>query len=173
MLNGQSHISNEFDPLIFFARNLRATGMFIDRFGVVKRRFAMSATGTTAASSISLHETFNYNNSDVEDRIWHISKRSDNRFEGRTDVLASDCIGTVHGPLFSWSCHFYLKMFSHRLKVHFDDVMVRLTPDTVLNRARVTKWGLLLGDVHLTFQRLLDTVKSGKPAILQTNALVC
>ena len=140
--------------------------MFIDRFGVVKRLFTMLATGTTAASSISLHETFNYNNGDVEDCIRHISKRSDNRFEGRTDDLASDFIVTVHGPLFSWSYHVYVKMFGHRLKVHFDDVMVRLTPDTVLNRARVTKWGFLLGDVHLTFQRLPDTVKSGKPAIL-------
>ena len=159
ILNGQSHISNEFDPSVFFAGNLRATGMFIDRFGVVKRRFTMSATGITEASGISLHETFNYDDGDVEDRIWHISRRNDNLFEGRTDDLASDCIGTVRGPLFSWSYHFYLKMFGRRVKVHFDDVMVRLPPDTVLNRARVTKWGFLLGDVHLTFQRLPDTLK--------------
>ena len=159
VLNGQLPTSEDFDPSVFFDGNLRATGMFIDRFGVVKRRFTVSAKGIAVSSGITLYETFTYDDGEVEDRIWHISKRTDNRFDGQTDELASDCIGTVRGPLFSWSYHFYLKMFGRRVKVHFDDIMVRLTQDTVLNRARVTKWGFFLGDVHLTFQRLPDTLQ--------------
>ena len=110
VLNGQSPISDDFDPSVFFDGNLRATGMFIDRFGVVKRRFTVSAKGIAESSGITLYETFTYDDGEVEDRIWHIFKRTDNRFDGQTGDLASDCIGTVRGPLFSWSYHFYLKM---------------------------------------------------------------
>ena len=70
--------------------------------------------------------------------------------------MAGACIGKSRGPLLSWSYYFYLKIFGRQVKVHFDDIMVRLAPDTVLNRARITKWGILLGDVHLTFQRQPD-----------------
>lgn len=158
VLQGQTHIRDEFDPAVFFTGRLRASGIFIDRFGTVKRRFTVSANGIPENTGVILHETFTYDDGEIEKRVWSINKIEENRFQGMTDDLAGRCIGTSRGPLFSWSYHFYLKIFGRQIKVHFDDIMVRLTPDTVLNRARVTKWGILLGDVHLTFQRLPDDV---------------
>ena len=158
VLQGHAHIGDEFNPAVFFTGNLRASGVFIDRFGTVKRRFTISANGIPENAGITLHEPFTYDDGEVEKRVWSINKLEGNRFQGITDDLAGTCIGTSRGPLFSWSYYFYLKIFGRQVKVHFDDIMVRLTPDTVLNRARITKWGILLGDVHLTFQRQSDDV---------------
>ena len=86
VLNGQSPISDDFDPSVFFDGNLRATGMFIDRFGVVKRRFTVSAKGIAGSSGITLYETFTYDDGEVEDRIWHISKRTEIVLMGRRTI---------------------------------------------------------------------------------------
>ena len=156
VLQGNTCSSDEFDPAVFFTGNLQATGMFIDRFGTVKRRFTVFATGIPENTGITLNETFTYDDGETEKRVWSINRLEGNRFQGITDDLVGTCIGTSRGPLFSWSYYFYLRIFGRQVKVHFDDIMVSLTPDTVLNRARITKWGILLGDVHLTFQRQTD-----------------
>ena len=156
VLQGHKQVSDEFDPAVFFTGNLRASGVFIDRFGTVKRRFTVFANGIPKKNGINLHETFTYDDGEIEKRVWSIKRLEENRFQGITEDLVGTCIGTSRGPLFSWSYYFYLKIFGRQVKVHFDDIMVRLTPDTVLNRARITKWGILLGDVHLTFQRQPD-----------------
>ena len=153
ILQGHKHISDEFDPAVFFTGNLRASGVFIDRFGTVKRRFTVLANGIPKNNGINLHETFTYDDGEIEKRVWSIKRLEENRFQGITEDLVGTCIGTSRGPLFSWSYYFYLKIFGRQVKVHFDDIMVRLSHDTILNRARITKWGVLIGDVHLTFQR--------------------
>ncbi len=153
VLQGHKHISNEFDPAVFFTGSLKASGVFIDRFGTVKRRFKVTVNGIPENGGVTVNEIFTYDDGEIEKRVWNINRLEKNRFQGITDDLASKCIGTSRGPLFSWSYYFYLKIFGRHIKVHFDDIMVCLTPNTVLNRARITKWGILLGDIHLTFQR--------------------
>ena len=153
VLQGHKHINADFDPTVFFTGNLNASGIFVDRFGTVKRRFTVSANGIPQNTGTTLHETFTYDDGEIETRVWCINRLEENRFQGTTDDLAGECIGKSRGPLFSWSYYFYLKIFGRQVKVHFDDIMVRLSHDTILNRARITKWGVLIGDVHLTFQR--------------------
>jgi len=42
-------------------------------------------------------------------------------------------------------------MFGRKVTVGFDDVMLLQSDDVLVNRAIVTKWGIKLGEVLITF----------------------
>ena len=63
-------------------------------------------------------------------------------------------VGHVKGAVFKLKYDFLLTLYGRKVKVRFDDVMVKQTENTILNRAKVSKFGLLLGELFITFSRI-------------------
>jgi hypothetical protein len=54
--------------------------------------------------------------------------------------------------MLSWRYTFRLAMYGRKVTVRFDDVMVLHAGDILVNRATVSKAGLRLGEVLLSFR---------------------
>ena len=142
----------------YFAGKTRAWGIFEDRFGTLRRQFTVDVDGRWDGRNLVLDERFVYRDGERDRRVWMIEKVGPNRYQGRADDVIGVATGEAKGNALSWRYNMDLKVGDSTLRVHFDDWMF-LQPDNVLiNRARVSKWGVELGRVTLFFSK--STLKS-------------
>lgn len=137
----------------YFDGRTRAWGIFEDRFGNLRRQFVVDIEGTWDGKELTLDEDFLFSDGETDRRIWKIVKQDDHRYEGRSEDILGTAQGESRGNAFNWTYVIDLKVGDDKLRVRFDDWMF-LQPDGVLlNRARVTKWGVEVGQVTLVFQK--------------------
>ena len=146
----------DFAPEEFFTGSLACSGMFVDRFGQVRRRFVVDVFCEPFENGFALHETFQFDDGETEERVWKITKHEDGSYTGQCDDLLGAAKGKLEGPALKWRYQFLLNLGTRKLKVDFDDLMVQQSQNVVLNRAKVRKFGILLGELFITFQRNVD-----------------
>ncbi len=137
----------------FFSGAAKAYGVVHDRFGTLKRRFAVDLEGRWDGRTLTLDEDFSYDDGSQERRTWEIVKLAGGRYEGSCPEVIGHAHGTVDGDSFSWSYRFALPIGRRRVEVRFDDWFCLLEPDLLLNRARITKFGILLAEATIIFRR--------------------
>lgn len=138
----------------YFEGNTRAWGLFEDRFGNVQRQFIVDIEGSWDGSTLTLDEDFVYNDGETENRVWKITKNGDNSYSGSTQQSIGEAFGTSSGNAFHWQYDFNLKVGESTWKVHFNDWMFLQADDVLINKATVTRWGIKLGTVFLSFRKL-------------------
>ncbi len=141
----------------YFSGKTRAWGLFEDRFGTVRRQFMVDIDGTWDGRELVLDERFVYSDGETDRRVWHIRKTDDHRYEGRADDVIGVAQGTAHGNALNWRYDMDLKIAGHDVRVHFNDWMFLQSSDVVINRARVSKFGIELGEVTIVFMPLRDS----------------
>jgi len=147
----------------YFDGETRAWGMFEDRFGVIQRQFVVDISGDWDGDKLTLREDFVYNDGETETRTWVLEKTGPDTYEGTTDNVIGVAQGTINGNAFNWTYDFNLKVGDSVWKVKFDDWMI-LQPDGVLlNKATVTRWGIKLGTVYISFSKP-ETAMAMKPS---------
>ena len=138
----------------YFVGQTRAWGLFEDRFGDLRRQFVVDIEGRWDGRELVLDEHFTYADGEQDRRIWRIVKKDEHTYEGRADNVVGTASGAAYGNALNWRYDMDLKVGDKTWRVRFDDWMF-LQPDGVLiNRARVTKFGLEVGEVTLIFQRV-------------------
>ena len=145
--------SQPFDPVIFFAGTFKAQGIFVDRFGQVQKRFLIDILCNSENKKTTLHEKFIYDDGETETRSWTIVKQGEDKYTAHTDNVIGKGIGCVKGAVFNLKYDFLLTLYGRKVKVHFDDVMVKQTENTILSRTKLSKFGLSLGELFITFSR--------------------
>lgn len=137
----------------YFAGHTKAWGLFVDRFGTLRRQFEVEIEGTWDGEKLTLVEDFLYDDGERERRIWRITKRGEHEYEGRADGVIGPARGVAYGNALNWRYDFALPVGDDSWTVSFDDWMF-LQPDGVLiNRAEVSKFGIKLGDVLIAFSK--------------------
>jgi hypothetical protein len=143
------------DPFDYFLGTTIGTGLFEDRFGMVRQRFSLVMQGTATAEGLLLEEALTYQDGSREERRWQLVRGENGRFTGR----CNDVIGQAHGRFEAQNSRmlyrFHLKTSGRVLTVRLDDRLYRLNRTTVLNRAIMRKWGVRLGVLLVVY---------GKPA---------
>ncbi len=138
----------------YFAGRTRGWGLFEDRFGTVRRQFVVDIEGTWDGRELVLDEHFTYSDGETDRRVWRITRTGDHGYEGRATDVVGIAEASAYGNAVHWRYELDLKVENDTWRVHFDDWMF-LQPDGVLmNRSRVSKFGLDIGEVTLVFQRL-------------------
>lgn len=145
----------------YFVGKTRAWGIFEDRFGTLRRQFTVDIDGKWNGRTLVLDEHFAYRDGERDRRVWTIEKIDENHYQGRADDVIGVARGDAMGNALNWRYDMNLKVGGTTLRVHFDDWMFLQADNVLVNRARVTKWGIELGQVTLFFS---------KPAILGDNA---
>jgi len=141
-----------FEPEVYFARRLEAYGVFVDRFGAIRRQFNVAVKGTRTSDGFILDEDFLYDDGETETRRWVVTARGDGRYRGECADVIGHAVGKCTGNMLSWRYGFRLDMYGRKIAVRFDDVMVLQAGGVMVNRATVSKAGLRLGEVLLTFR---------------------
>ncbi len=137
----------------YFAGKTRAWGIFQDRFGNLRRQFQVDIAGTWDGEALTLVEDFLYDDGETEQRIWRIAKTGAHTYEGRAEGVIGVAEGAAYGNALNWRYRFALKVGDSTWNVLFDDWLFLQDDQVLINRADVTKFGVLLGEVTLLFYK--------------------
>ena len=137
----------------YFNGKVDAWGVFTDRNGQVVKRFTVEMTCTWQGDQGVLDEDFVYSDGTRDKRIWRLTHLGDGRYEGRADDVVGSATGQTRGNTFRWGYTLALPVNGMVLNVSMDDWMYLMNDRVMLNKARMSKWGVHLGDVTLSFTR--------------------
>ncbi len=138
----------------FFDGRLRAQGQFQDIFGTVRRRFDVDIRGDWDGQRLRLVEDFVYEDGTTEQRIWTLRKTGDRTWEGTAPGVIGQATGREDGDRFNWGYTIDLPVPDGTLRVTFDDWMWLLSEDRLLNVAYMKRFGVDIGQVIITFEKL-------------------
>lgn len=138
----------------YFNGKLLAHGIVTDRSGQVMQRFTVQLTGTWLGDTGTLDEQFSYADGRKETRIWTLQRGADGRYTGRAADVLGDAQGQAAGNALNWRYTLRVPLDGRTWEVDFDDWMFLVDEQVMLNRAVMSKFGIRLGEVLLSFQRL-------------------
>jgi hypothetical protein len=137
----------------YFNGTLDAYGVFTDRSGAVVKRFTVVMVCTWTGDEGVLDEDFVYSDGTRQKRIWRLRKTGEGRFVGRADDVVGEAQGESSGNAFHWTYTLRLPVDGRVLEVQFDDWMYLMTDQVMLNKATMSKFGVRLGEVTLSFSK--------------------
>ena len=141
----------------YFHGKTRAWGLFEDRFGNVRRQFVVDINGNWDGTILTLDEDFLFDDGEKDFRQWRIRKLKDGTYEGRADDVIGTAKGVASGNTLHWSYVLDLKRDGgSSIKVKLDDWMFLQSGGVLLNRARMSKFGIELGQITISFKKIED-----------------
>lgn len=137
----------------YFQGKVDAWGVFTDRSGRVVKRFVVEMNCHWSGAQGVLDEQFIYSDGTRQRRIWHLRHEGEGRYTGRADDVVGVANGQTSGNAFHWAYTLSLPVDGRVWEVQFDDWMYLMDEHVMLNKASMSKWGIHLGEVTLTFKR--------------------
>lgn len=137
----------------YFTGRVLAHGVFQKRNGAVARRFTVVMDCHWEGNQGVLDEAFTYSDGTTERRIWRLTKHADGRYTGRADDVVGEAQGQTSGNAFRWNYTLRLPVDGKEYEVQFDDWMFLVDDRVMLNRATMSKFGVTLGEVLLSFTK--------------------
>ena len=137
----------------YFNGTLDAYGVFTDRSGAVVKRFTVVMNCSWQGDEGVLDEDFTYSDGTKQKRIWRLTRLADGRFTGRADDVIGTAQGQTRGNTFYWTYTLNLPVDDKIYEVNFDDWMYLMTDKVMLNKATMSKFGVRLGEVTLSFTK--------------------
>ena len=165
----------------YFNGTLDAYGVFTDRSGAVVKRFSVVMVCNWTGNEGVLDEDFTYSDGTKQRRIWKLTKLADGRYTGRADDVVGVAQGQTRGNTFYWTYTLNLPVGGKPsdagppqgasapsggsepraagnvgatiIEVQFDDWMYLMNDKVMLNKATMSKFGVKLGEVTLSFTK--------------------
>lgn len=137
----------------YFAGKLDGWGMVQDRSGQVLRRFHVAIDARWEGDVGTLDEDFTWSDGERQRRVWTIRKQADGQYVGTAADVVGEALGTVSGNALNWRYVMALEVDGRTWNVDFDDWMFLVDERVMLNRAVMSKLGVRLGEVTLSFTR--------------------
>ncbi len=137
----------------YFLGEIRAYGLFEDRFGKVRRQFTVDITGEVEGNRLTLTEDFVYDDGERDTRVWEIDILGNGRYRGTAGDVPGYAEGRVAGNAFNWRYKVDLKVGDSVWNVGFNDWMFLMEDGVLLNRAYVTRFGVEIGQVTIAFKK--------------------
>ncbi|MFN4140558.1 DUF3833 family protein [Aestuariivirga sp.] len=142
-----------FDLLSYFEGTTTAVGVFEDRRGRIKRRFAVELTGRARGSALVLDERFLFDDGERQTRVWTLTRGTGEGFAGRCEDSTGEARGRFLKGCATLESELLVRVGSRKLALRFDDVFYDAGAGAVLNRSTVSKWGIRLGQVLILFRK--------------------
>ena len=137
----------------YFNGDFVAHGLFTDRSGKVARRFVVQMTGSWQGKNGTLDERFTYSDGATERRVWRLTDEGNGRWTGRADDVVGIAVGHSAGNALNWRYTLKLPVDGKVVEVQFDDWMYLMDERVMLNKAVMSKFGVRLGEVTLSFTK--------------------
>lgn len=141
----------------YFNGKIKAYGIFTDRSGKVVKRFTVDMVCNwnmvNGVSTGTLDESFSYSDGTTQKRIWTIQEITPGEFEGRAADVDGVAIGSAKGNALNWRYTLLLPVNGSQYHVQFNDWMYLIDKKVMLNKAQMSKFGIYLGEVTLSFYK--------------------
>ncbi|CAN8142018.1 Lipoprotein [uncultured Thiomicrorhabdus sp.] len=141
------------DIFKFFAGTTYAQGQFQNRSGQVLRRFSVQMEGVVDGDKLVLDEHFIYDDGEKQRRIWRITDLGDGNYRGEADDVIGAAVGRSAGNALQWQYVLDLPYKNDTIAVNFNDWMWLQNEQSMFNRAKVSKFGFMVGEVTLFFSK--------------------
>ena len=163
----------------YFSGTLDAYGVFTDRSGKVARRFTVVMTCQWVGDTGTLDEDFSYSDGSKSRRVWTLVRTPDGKYTGTAADVIGTAQGQEKGNAFRWGYTLDLPVdgpaaagppqgadapsrgsavreatsvgAQRTIEVQFDDWMYLMSDKVMLNKAVMSKFGVKLGEVTLSF----------------------
>jgi hypothetical protein len=152
-LGDHAATSPRFDFRGYFDGTVSAHGMVSDRGGRVLRRFVVTMRCTWVGDEGTLDEAFVYDDGERQQRVWRVKRGPDGSWTGTAADVVGSASGRESGAAFNWAYTLRLPVRGNVYDIDFDDWMFRIDERTVLNRAVMSKFGVRVGEVFLSFTK--------------------
>lgn len=143
----------ELDLQKYFNGTLDAYGVFTDRSGAVVKRFTVVMNCSWQGNEGVLDEDFTYSDGTTQKRVWRLTKLQDGTYTGTAGDVIGTAQGQARGNAFYWTYTLSLPVDGSVYEVRFDDWMYLMTDKVMLNKATMSKFGVKLGEVTLSFTK--------------------
>nr|WP_244323569.1 DUF3833 domain-containing protein [Salinivibrio costicola] len=143
-----------FDLFEYFEGHTKAWGMVQDFSGEQRRRFEVDIIGTVDGDTLTLDESFVYDDGETQTRVWTITRHSEGTYSGTAGDIVGTATGVVEGNALNWRYDLVVPVGDSEYQLHFDDWMFRQDSDHLFNVTSMRKWGIEVGKVTLFFQRV-------------------
>jgi hypothetical protein len=143
-----------FDLKTFFTGDVKAWGIVQNRSGNVVQRFEVEIAGSIKNDALVLDETFTYGVGEgPRKRIWTITENVDGTFTGKADDILNTATGVSHGNAFNFKYEMDLPVDDTTYKVAFNDWFWAFDENTMMNRAYISKFGIVMAEVTIFMLR--------------------
>lgn len=133
--------------------DVTAHGIFTDRSGKVVRRFTVLMKCQWTGDEGVLDEAFSYSDGKTDRRVWKLKKLPGGRYTGTAGDVVGTAEGLAAGNAFQWAYTLKLPVDGKVYEVQFDDWMYLIDEHVMLNKAVMSKFGVRLGEVTLSFHK--------------------
>lgn len=137
----------------YFNGVVDAWGMFQDRSGKVVRRFTVVLNGKWTGNRGVLEEDFVYDDGEKQRRVWTIVREGNDRYTGTADDVIGQAEGKAAGNALNWHYTLALPVDGKVYHVKLNDWMYLVNERVMINRAVMSKFGIRLGEVLITFRK--------------------
>ena len=141
----------------YFNGTIDAYGIFTDRSGEVKKRFTVLLVAqwkvVDGKKVGTLDESFEYSDGTKQKRVWTLTETAPGKYIGRADDVVGEALGESAGNALNWAYTLALPVDGTIYHVQFNDWMYLVTPKVMLNKAKMSKFGIDLGEVTLSFYK--------------------
>jgi hypothetical protein len=137
----------------YFNGTVDAWGMFQTRNGEAIKRFKVTLTGTWEGENGTLDEHFVYADGTTEHRIWKIRQTGPDRYIATAGDIVGEANGDEAGPAIRFNYTMAIPVSGTTYHFQFDDWMYQIDDEVVLNRATMSKFGVKVGEVTLSFRK--------------------
>ena len=138
----------------FFDGSVKGFGFMHTRFGKLAQQFDISADGQWNAEkqALALTETYQFDDGHRDELKWTITKLSETRYRGAEDRLKGEAEGEQSASHFRWR---YVRDVPQKggktTRLTFDDCFYLQTPNLLLARASVSRFGFEVGIITVSY----------------------
>jgi hypothetical protein len=141
-----------FDLARYFNGTVDGWGMFQDRSGKVVRRFTVRIDARWDGDNGTLDEHFEFADGEKQNRVWKLVRNGD-RYVGTAGDVVGEGRGAAAGNAFNLKYVLALPVDGRVWNVDMDDWMFLIDEKTMLNRTTMSKFGVKVGEVTLSFRK--------------------
>jgi hypothetical protein len=141
------------DLRTYFDGTVDAWGYFRDRSGKVVKRFTVEMQCKWNGQVGTLDERFTYSDGTTSRRVWTITRVDANTYSGRAEDVVGEARGEAAGNALRWRYVLELPVNGRTYRVDLDDWMYLMDEQVMLNTSTMSKFGIRLGEVVLSFRK--------------------
>ncbi len=143
-----------FNMAEYFEGRTRAWGLFETVTGRVKKSFVADIEGRWDGSDFLMEEDFTFSDGEKETRTWRLTFNADGSFRAScadTPTPGKGIIKDMRGDL---KYAMALNVRGRKVMLSFSDLFYQIDQQTVINRAKVKKFGIPVGQVLISFRKI-------------------
>lgn len=138
----------------YFEGRTRAWGMFETITGKVKKSFVADIEGHWDGDTFLLEEDFTFSDGEKETRTWQLKFDDDGSFQASCADTPTPGKGVMNAMRGDLTYSMALRVGGRKMMLSFSDLFYQIDEHTVLNRAKVKKFGIPVGQVLISFRKV-------------------